>query len=220
MLHRGRVIARKAVPRSIRPIATAWAFKLVALVLRGQGVYCAACGRSFRRFVVYPSRYCPGCGSYERHRQLCLWLDRNPGAVAGDVLHVGPERCIIDRYKPAAGSWLSVDIDHRLADRLMDVQALELPPSSHDTVLCAHVLDVVPDVRRALGELQRVLRPGGLLLLQTPEGEDVRPVVAAGFEVETIVLDEQRDPDARRRLGLDLRPLYRCERLETRTPTA
>jgi SAM-dependent methyltransferase len=218
VLDRGRLIARKAVPRSIRPLATALAFKVVALALRGNGVHCAACGRSFRRFVAYPTLYCPGCGSYERHRQLCLWLDRNPGTVAGDVLHVGPERCIIDRYKPGAASWLSIDIDHHLADRLMDVQALELPPSSHDTVLCAHVLDVVPDVPRALGELHRVLRPGGLLLLQTPEGEDVRPLVEAGFEVETIVLDEQRDAGARRRLGLDLLPLYRCKRREARAP--
>jgi SAM-dependent methyltransferase len=199
---------------------TAWAFKLVAPALRGTSVRCPACGRGFRHFVTYPTLYCPGCGSYERHRQLCLWLDRNPGAVAGDVLHVGPERCVIDRYKPSARSWLSVDIDHRLADRLMDVQALELPSSSYDTVLCAHVLDIVPDVPRALGELHRVLRPGGLLLLQTPEGQDVRPVGAARFYVEAIVLDEQRDQDARCHLGLDLLPLYRCERRETRAPTA
>lgn len=210
VLHHGRVIARKAVPPRFRPLATASAFRVVALALHGDEVTCACCGSSYRRFVRYPTLYCPGCGSYERHRQLCLWLDRNLDIVAGDVLHVGPERCLIARYRDRARSWLAVDLDHHLADRQMDVRELDLPPSSFDTVVCAHVLDVVPELGRALAELHRVLRADGVLLLQTPEHQAVEPVTAAGFAMEAIVLDEQRDPASRQRLGLDENPLYLC----------
>jgi SAM-dependent methyltransferase len=195
-----------------------WVFRVVAPALRGHDVRCACCGGRYRRFLHYPTLYCPGCGSYERHRQLCIWLDRHPEVIAGDVLHVGPERCVIERYGRKAGSWLSVDIDHHLADRLMDVQELDLESSSFDTVLCAHVLDVVPDIGRALSELRRVLRPDGALLLHTPTGQSVEPVAAAGFTVEEVVLDEQLDGASSRRLGLDVLPLYVCR--PSRTPSA
>ena len=94
----------------------------------------------------------------------------------------------------------------------MDVQKLDLPSCSFDMVLCAHVLDVVPDPARASTELYRVLRPGGVLLLHMPDRQDLTPVKAAGFVVEAIVIDEQRADADRRRLGLDMLPLYRCTR--------
>lgn len=213
LLHRSRTAARQLVPRRLRPAATAGAFAVVAVALRGHNVSCSCCGGRFRRFLDYPTLYCPGCGAYERHRQLCLFLDRNVDLVAGaDVLHVGPEKCIIDRFRPWSTSWLAVDLDHPRADRQMDVQQLDLPSCSFDTVLCAHVLDAVPDPARASTELYRVLRPNGTLLLHTPDRRDIPPVIAAGFEVETIVLDEQRNEPDRGRLGLDPLPLYRCTR--------
>src|SRR5215470_6788308 len=54
----------------------------------------------------------------------------------------------------------------RKADlRQGDAQALDFPDSSFDTVLCALGLCAVPDDRRAITEMARVLRPGGRLLL-------------------------------------------------------
>ena len=49
--------------------------------------------------------------------------------------------------------------------RLGDAQALDFPDSSFDTVLCALGLCAIPDDRRAVTEMARVLRPGGRLLL-------------------------------------------------------
>ncbi|RVX38828.1 ubiquinone/menaquinone biosynthesis C-methylase UbiE [Nonomuraea polychroma] len=46
-----------------------------------------------------------------------------------------------------------------------DAQALEFPDDTFDTVVCTFSLCGIPDDRRALGEMVRVLRPGGLLLL-------------------------------------------------------
>ena len=49
--------------------------------------------------------------------------------------------------------------------RLGDAQALDLPDASFDTVVCTLSLCVIPDDRRAIAEMRRVLRPGGRLLL-------------------------------------------------------
>ncbi len=46
-----------------------------------------------------------------------------------------------------------------------DAQALDFPDESFDTVLCALGLCAIPDDRRAVTEMVRVLRPGGRLLL-------------------------------------------------------
>jgi ubiquinone/menaquinone biosynthesis C-methylase UbiE len=49
--------------------------------------------------------------------------------------------------------------------RVGDAQRLPLPDARFDTVVCTFALCCIPDDRRALAEMSRVLRPGGLLLL-------------------------------------------------------
>ena len=49
--------------------------------------------------------------------------------------------------------------------RVGDVQALEFPEESFDTVVCTLGLCTIPDPRRAIAEARRVLRPGGQILL-------------------------------------------------------
>jgi len=210
-------------PRARRQVNRA-AFAVVGLALRGGAVHCPCCDRSFRRFIDYPSAYCPGCGAYERHRLLCLYLDRRRELVAGDVLHVGPEAVVIERYGGEARSWLSVDLDpdHPLADRVMDVMDLALDDASFDLVISMHVIDLVQDRERAVRELHRVTRPGGTALIQSPR-RDVRngpdeyaeQLSSPGFEVTVVWLPEQQDERLRRRLGLDDdEPIFVCLRPE------
>ena len=54
---------------------------------------------------------------------------------------------------------------------LMDVQDLQFPPGSFDTVVATCVFCSVPDPVRGLSEIRRVLRPGGRALFL----EHVRP---------------------------------------------
>lgn len=46
-----------------------------------------------------------------------------------------------------------------------DAQALEFGDASFDTVVCTFSLCAIPDDRKAVAEMARVMRPGGLLLL-------------------------------------------------------
>ena len=45
------------------------------------------------------------------------------------------------------------------------IEALPFPEASFDVVVCVTVLCFTPDPRRAVGEMARVLRPGGRLVL-------------------------------------------------------
>lgn len=59
-----------------------------------------------------------------------------------------------------------------------DAQALSFPDQSFDSVVCTLALCSIPDDRRAIAEMKRVLRPGGrLLLLEHVAGSS--PVVRA-----------------------------------------
>ncbi|MET0938777.1 MAG: methyltransferase domain-containing protein [Gaiellaceae bacterium] len=220
-LHGIRERLKPLVPPRVRRQVNRATFTVVGVALRGDAVHCSCCGRSYRRFVDYPSPYCPGCGAYERHRLLCLYLDRHPELLAGDVLQVGPEATVIARYAEDAHTWLSVDLDpaHPLADRVMDVMDLALEDASFDLVLCAHVLDVVADRDVAVRELHRVTRPGGTALIQSPrrdfpKGPDeyALQLSAQGFGVTVARLPEQQDDHLRRRFGLDGEPIFNCLR--------
>jgi SAM-dependent methyltransferase len=48
------------------------------------------------------------------------------------------------------------------------VYALPFRSGRFDILLCTHVLEHVPDLATALGELRRVLAPGGLLIAGVP----------------------------------------------------
>jgi SAM-dependent methyltransferase len=114
---------------------------------------------------------CPSCGSLERHRLLWLYLKERTGLLRDrlTVLHVAPEECLQRGLRKLRGlDYLSVDLSSSQAMERMDIAEIQKPSDSFDFILCNHVLEHVPDDRRALLELWRVLRPGGLAILQSP----------------------------------------------------
>lgn len=222
-LHGIRERLKPLVPTRARRQVNRAAFAVIGLALRGDAVHCPCCGRSYRRWLDYPSAYCPGCGSYERQRLLCLYLDAYPELVTGDVLQVGPERSISERFRARARSWLAVDIDptNPFADRTMDVLRLDLPDTAFDVVLCSHVLDIVEEHEdRAMAELYRVTRSAGTALIQVPRrtirGDAdacAKRLARSGFDVTPLLLEQQSNEAVRRRLGLDRDdPLFVCSR--------
>lgn len=120
---------------------------------------------------------CPHCGSISRDRFLYwCWTRRVPYHRHQRVLETSPR--LDQRYRKAMSNrveYLASDYDesaHRAMVRL-DLQDLELGDASFDVVLTPHVLEHVPDTKRALAELFRVLAPGGSLLLEIPMPQGV-----------------------------------------------
>jgi len=118
----------------------------------------------------------------------------------------------------------------RAADlREADALALPFPDASFDTVVCAFALCAVPDDRRAVAEMNRVLRPGGLLLLADHIAGAAWPVRAIQRAAEVVSVPLQGEHYLRRPLrhvhaeGFDITRRERfklglIERLAARKP--
>jgi SAM-dependent methyltransferase len=160
-------------------------------MLAGDAVSCPCCGVHLKRFASYPSLYCPRCGSYERHRLLALILERRPELLAPPLalLQVSPDRPLEPLLARQGIDRISIDLDDPTVDLQMDVERLTFEDASFDAVLALHVLDAVGDQSRALAELRRVLRPGGLAVFQVAVPEQPRLVAnlsGSGYETEIV----------------------------------
>jgi SAM-dependent methyltransferase len=84
------------------------------------------------------------------------------------ILHFAPERGIAKRIRATGADYVTGDIDAALASERIDVTSIPYPDASFDVVICSHVLEHVPDDRRAIAELARVVRPDGMALVVVP----------------------------------------------------
>ena len=69
----------------------------------------------------------------------------------------------------------------------VDITDLPFDDSRFDAIYCSHVLEHVPDDRKAMSELRRVLRPGGWAILQVP----IKGIVT--FEDPAVTTPEDRE---------------------------
>lgn len=122
-----------------------------------------------------PQARCPRCQSLERHRFLGLLLESMAPTISSargllDVAPSGHMTALLKRLAPQG--YVRIDLDPAADRRAVDVQAslTELPfaAESFDLVICYHVLEHVPDDSAAMHELARVVRPGGIAIVQVP----------------------------------------------------
>jgi SAM-dependent methyltransferase len=72
------------------------------------------------------------------------------------VLHFAPEAGLQRKLKSLPTlTHVSADLSLRLADERFDICDIPHPADSFDVVLCSHVLEHVPDDRKAISELYR-----------------------------------------------------------------
>jgi ubiquinone/menaquinone biosynthesis C-methylase UbiE len=94
--------------------------------------------------------------------ELACGTGRNLPLYGKDIdltaIELSPQMLAIGRHR-------AEELGHPADLRLGDVQALEFPDQSFDTVTCTLGFCTIPDTRAAAAEALRVLRPGGQLLL-------------------------------------------------------
>lgn len=139
-----------------------------------QSFNCPVCGYQ-GPFVTLNAIYgvrkfaeCPKCGALERHRLLSKVLDdvEKGFSFAGKtILHFAPEPFFRARLEPEAGKYTTSDLVMRNVDIRADMGDLPFPTASQDMVFASYILQYVQDDMRALREIHRVLRPGGIAIL-------------------------------------------------------
>lgn len=83
-----------------------------------------------------------------------------------------------------------------------DAEHLPFDADSFDTVVCALSLCTIPSPAAAVGEMRRVLRPGGRLLLLDHIGSHWPPLYAAQWLVERVTVRAAGEHFTRRHLPL------------------
>ncbi len=150
-------------------------------MLRGSRFYCPICERGFRRFLEFgieprQNACCPSCGSLERHRLLWLVICnlQSKGIIksGGKLLHVAPKQCLVEKFRQEYDC-ISIDLKDEKSMMIMDITAIAFEVESFDAIVCNHVLEHIPDDRKAINELYRVLKPGGWASIQVPITGDV-----------------------------------------------
>jgi len=143
----------------------------------GTGRYCPVCRTRSREFgevgiVPRADARCTWCGALERHRLVWLYFKRMTDLFNGRrkrVLHVAPERIFENLLKRHLGSgYLTADLHHPYAMVQMDIMDIAYAEETFDVIFCSHVLEHVPDDRRAIRELNRVLRSDGWAVFLVP----------------------------------------------------
>ncbi len=72
---------------------------------------------------------------------------------------------------------------------LIDITKLSFEDNSFDVIFCNHVLEHILDDRKAMGELYRVLKPGGWSILQVP----ISNLLDETYENSTITDPKERE---------------------------
>ena len=100
-----------------------------------------------------------GCGRGSLTRWMMAQADRPATLLAADFSGTA-----VAKAKTA-----SAEAGHPpVAWAISDIQAIGIRDATFDTVISCETIEHVPDPRQALRELARVLKPGGRLLLTTP----------------------------------------------------
>jgi SAM-dependent methyltransferase len=170
------------VPASVEPavIKTWYVLQpIVRFFLAGDNRFCCVCNSQSRFFLSHGPSFrrrqdvvCPVCLAHDRHRLAWHYLSTRTNLLDGSpkqVLHFAPETIFIEKFKHIPGiEYLSADLSSPHAMVKMDITAIDLPDASVDIVYCSHVLEHIPKDRQAMGEIFRVLKPGGWALIQVP----------------------------------------------------
>lgn len=150
---------------------------LIKLYFKGNRFVDPIDGSSYRAFLPYgyqvsrENALCPGTLSLERHRLLWLYLQNGTSFLADrlKVLHVAPEQVFYKKFKSFSNwEYITIDLYSPLADLKADICDLPFEESSFDFILCNHVLEHIPNDKKAMKELYRVLKPKGTAILQVP----------------------------------------------------
>lgn len=151
---------------------------------------CPLCGYKgpFKRKVtrrynhVRDHAKCPCCRSNERERlQFLVAQQVMTGRRPPDTLHIAPERILADWLSKVSASYLTADLLRTDVDIQCDIQDLPFDDATFDLVFASHVLVYARDDARAIAEVRRVLRPGGIAIMPVP-----------------IVAEQTTDPEGKR----------------------
>ena len=168
-------------------------YKIKYAKYKGTGFECNYCGATYKKFVPdYPAAenvnaintnkviagygenvLCPACLSTARERLIIALLKNEINITGKKVLHFSPEKNIYNFIKQH-NEVVTADIEplfYKIIDDKIkneDATRLSFADNSFDVIIGNHIMEHIPDDEKALQEMYRVLKSGGMAILQVP----------------------------------------------------
>jgi len=135
---------------------------------------------------------CPCCNSTDRERNIYLYLKNKTNIFNEDItlLHVAPESNLKKVFINCSTiHYLTVDLKSTSVMAKMDLTNIACIDNSFDVIICNHVFEHIPNDRKAISELYKVLKRGGWAILQVPISQSL----TATYEDPSITGQEERE---------------------------
>lgn len=157
---------------------------------QGKNHECNICGTKLKKFAQLENRQliCPVCGSLPRTRRLNMLLENEFLKPGFTFLDFSPSRMLYKKWKKRKDiSYYPTDFENEfLSDHHYDITNIDAEDEKFDLIVCYHILEHITEDQKAMSELYRVLKKGGVVLIQTPfkEGEI--------YEDDSVTTEEER----------------------------
>jgi len=189
---------------------------ILGLIYKGNKYHCPYCKHNFRKmlsdgetleviskFQIIGSGYrdnctCPRCYSKDRDRLIHLYLEKKTNIFTSQhkLLHIAPEDWLKKLFQALPNieyifgvkGVKSMGYYYDPETIELDLTNLKMSDASFDAIICNHVLEHIPDDKKAISEIYRVLKPGAWAILQVPYSAMLKDT----FEDENINLPEER----------------------------
>jgi len=165
---------------------------------RGSEKHCALCNSHVNKFkdfgvkfevvkrrqivgsLPFPDDICPVCWGASRSRLISLFLDKklDLGRKRFKLLHIAPDLGIYYwlRHKKEL-DYVAGDLEpenYSIVPNVQKVDITDMPfdRAEFDVVICSHVLEHVPEDRKAMLQIRKILKPSGVALFMVPEATD------------------------------------------------
>ena len=194
--------------KNIRSVVRGYLYK-------GDQYYCPICRHSFKTMLpggfdlpvikeqeivgggYRQNNICPRCQSTDRDRLVYLYLKENTAFFTApqQVLHVAPEQSLFRVFSKLPNLTYTAGTKYQegfyYSDELpvIDLRALSYNDNTFDFVIANHVLEHIKEEGKVLDEIFRVLKPGGIAILQVPIANKLQTT----FEDPTILTKSDRE---------------------------
>jgi SAM-dependent methyltransferase len=117
---------------------------------------------------------CPCCDAFDRDRLTAIYLENAFASFDRNrtyrLLEFAPGDALYKKLKSLPFiAYRSADLSRKTVDERVDMTDMAAyADGSLDVILCSHVLEHVPDDRKAMREICRVLKPDGFAIVMVP----------------------------------------------------
>ena len=164
------------------------------IALKGDNMICPCCNHSFVTFLPCgvvsktSNLKCPNCGSNARGRGLFLFIQKNSSLFfdSMSLLHAAPEPMLYKYFIRQHYNYIPGDLfpkNYGKKTKRIDLTNIPFEDRYLDAIICSHVLEHIPDDKKAMTEMYRCLKVNGWAILNVPLGKQIREKTYEDFSI-------------------------------------